>query len=1309
MVGDEHYTKRDRPGRLVGARKRGPEWGIAVPAPPVVVGRALRRVAISVLLAVVVAGVAGRVRMQQRLGGSEADTAARVHDDVQRRVRRLTAALDAVAADVGREAARVERAAGGDGAEVVALFTAVSLEAAPARADVAALTIYGPDGSPLAWDGRPSPVPAERLSGGAAAFLIRTPVGVRLARVQPIVAATSPRRVGVAVIEADLTPAGAPVDEPWPGALAPVEFGPPGAGRGVDTFDVTDDRGAVIGTARVSAAAIGDVRRRADRRALAWVWLVAALGLAAAAAPIAAWRGAVRTPAARVALAAVLAGLVIGAALLTGVALTAGPPWAADGRRAVVALAALALVVIAGALATEWLTLRGRARWTPPRRLAGRPAGVVTGVVVGLLAARHRVLLAALLPDIAPEVLRASLLPTDVPRMAGAAALVFVHAAVLLALVTAVRAAWSLAVPRRRAAWALAFLPAAVAAGLTAWLAQPGASLAARASALLLVSGTLAGLAALDGTTRVLRRGTQPVRVLVLFAWLALPALAAYPALAVQADEARHADVAGTIAPEVAGQRPALQASLRAALSDIDAAETVADLVRGPALTDGAAVPADAAFLVWTGTTLAARRLTSSVELYDGAGRLSSRFALNLPETAVDTAWRETSCGWEVFEEVSPFFAEERRLLHAGRGICEGGQVIGSVVVHVVLDYANLPFLAAQNPYVALLGGAGRDPAARDDLAFVVYGWSRRPLYVAGGEAWPLSEDVFTRLTASREPFWATLEDRGVVSDVYVLSDRGAIYAIGVPRLALVDHVANLAALLAWAAVVFAALVLAAVTGARLTGITPLSGRALLREVRASFSRTLFVGFVAAVAVPVVALALVTRTSMAASLREDVEREAARTVLSASRVIEDFAALESRGATSLPALDDSLLVWLSRVIGEDINVFAGSGLRASSERNLFASGLLPTRTPGDTYRALVLDGRPTFLARETVGAYEYRVASALVRVGDEQAIVSVPLTLRQRGIERQVDALDRRVLLAAIAFILLGSFIGYWAAERISDPVSRLTRATRRLAGGDLDAHVLVRTSDELGRLVEAFNGMADDLRRQRTQLERTNRLEAWAEMARQVAHDIKNPLTPIQLNAEHLRRVHEDRGRPLGTLVDDCVANILLQVRLLRQLSAEFSSFASAPQARPTAVPLAPLLEEILAPYASALAGRIAITHEGAEQATLFVDRVLLARALTNVIENALHAMPGTGTLVVRVQPPADGMQRLDVVDSGVGMDAEALDRIFEPYFSTKATGTGLGLTIARRNVELNGGTIAVASTRGVGTTVSLTLPLAG
>ena len=874
----------------------------------------------------------------------------------------------------------------------------------------------------------------------------------------------------------------------------------------------------------------------------------------------------------------------------------------------------------------------------------------------------------------------------------------------------ALRAIAALTCPRARGV----YLPGLAVAALGAIaMASSGADGPSIAVALGLVAGVLAPAWAFDRAFRTLRRGSQPARLVVLFAAVAVPSLAAYPSLAVSAASGRRDVIGRDIARQVADQRQDLQSSLRTALAELDRSSDLLDLVRASAEAPSGPVPTDAAFLVWSRTTLATRRLTSSVELYDGGGRMVSRFALNLPETSVDQAWQEATCGWELFEEVSPFFAAERRLLHAGRGVCVEGQVVGSIVVHVVLDYANLPFLAAQNPYVALLGAsesavAAGEGRAREDVAFVVYGWSRRPLYVSGGDAWTLPEPLFERLAASREPFWATIADANVVSDVYLLSDRGAIYAIGYPRPSLLAHLSNVAELVALASVIFVVLLAAVSLGARLGGRSPVSGRALFREVRASFSRTLFLAFVAAVVVPVVALALVTRAYMATSLRQDIEREATRTVLSASRVVEDFAAIESRGATNLPVLDDSLLVWLSRVIGEDINVFAGTGLLASSERTLFASGLLPTRTPGDTYRALVLEGRPTFLARESVGGYEYQVVSALVRVDDEQAIVSVPLTLRQRGIERQVDELDRRVLLAAIAFILLGSAIGYWAAERISDPVSRLTRATRRLAAGDLDAHVLVRTSDELGRLVEAFNGMADDLRRQRTQLERTNRLEAWAEMARQVAHDIKNPLTPIQLNAEHLRRVHVDRGRPLDGLVDECVNNILLQVRLLRQLASEFSSFASTPQARPAPTPLGPLLDEILAPYIPALAGRITFTHEGAEGLTLQVDRGLLARALTNVIENALHAMPGEGRLAVRAAAADEGRVRLDVVDSGVGMDAAALGRIFEPYFSTKATGTGLGLTTARRNVELNGGTIEVTSAQGVGTTVTMWLPTA-
>jgi nitrogen fixation/metabolism regulation signal transduction histidine kinase len=314
--------------------------------------------------------------------------------------------------------------------------------------------------------------------------------------------------------------------------------------------------------------------------------------------------------------------------------------------------------------------------------------------------------------------------------------------------------------------------------------------------------------------------------------------------------------------------------------------------------------------------------------------------------------------------------------------------------------------------------------------------------------------------------------------------------------------------------------------------------------------------------------------------------------------------------------------------------------------------------------------------------------------------------LRQREIEQEIEDLDRGVQLGALLFILLGAGTGYWLAERISDPVQRLTRASRRIAAGDLDTRVFVRSADELRRLVEAFNRMAWELQRQRSQLERTNRLEAWAEMARQVAHDIKNPLTPIQLSAEHLRRVHRDRGQPLTPVLDNCVDTILSQVRLLRQIASEFSSFASTPVPRPSPTVIRELLEEVVQAYEAGLAGRITFHVDVDDDLpTILVDRTLVGRAVTNIVENALHAMPSGGTVTLRAVRHDDGVL-IAITDTGMGMDEHALGRIFEPYFSTKATGTGLGLTIAKRNIELHGGRISITSRKGTGTSVSFVLP---
>ena len=542
-------------------------------------------------------------------------------------------------------------------------------------------------------------------------------------------------------------------------------------------------------------------------------------------------------------------------------------------------------------------------------------------------------------------------------------------------------------------------------------------------------------------------------------------------------------------------------------------------------------------------------------------------------------------------------------------------------------------------------------------------------------------------------------------SHVYLTNDRQFIYAIGYTVPGVFEHLVRLAELTTLAAVGYVLVLFGNAVFARIARARPQSGRALLREIRASFYRKLFIAFVLASIVPVLTLVLVIRVYFERLLLTGIQEEASRTAAVAGRVIEESDALVRREGV-MPFGDD-VMVWISQLINQDVNVFDGPELYATSERDLFESGLLPTRTPDDVYRAIVLQHLPSFVTADQIGAATYMLAATPVHTGGRNGVLTVPLAFRQHEVEREIDDLDRGVHLAALFFILVGAAIGLWMAERIADPVRQLTRATRRIARGDFDARIAVRSSDELQRLVDAFNGMAAELKAQRDQLERTHRLEAWAEMARQVAHEIKNPLTPIQLSAEHLQRVHEDRGEPMSPVLESCVATILGQVRLLRQIAAEFSSFASSPTARRAPADPVKLVHDVVEPYRVGLGDRIEIRNTVAPPLPpVLVDRTLVARALANIVENALHAMPGGGRLSLTSRVD-DGLVEIRVEDTGVGMDADALGRVFEPYFSTKTTGTGLGLPIARRNVELSGGTIVVESQKNHGTAVIIRLPI--
>ncbi|MFB3853602.1 MAG: ATP-binding protein [Vicinamibacterales bacterium] len=1360
--------------------------------------RALTRVSIGTLVVSAALLVAALGWERARFGATDEEGLLKLQQLARDHVERSSAVLERICSSL---AARQDLLAAAvtdhDGA--TALFEAAEAATVGEAQPLLSVSIYDPTGKPVAWSGRPSELPAERISGPADEFVSAELLGLRLVRIEPVFEG-SPSGPRLATIAAEqVISARSRVVDPAAGqftlavgaapvTLRPAETSSPSG----DAFEIRSVSGELLLEAQVSAATIAGARATWHSQVRGALLLVMAAALALLVPPALEWRA--RTCSCRWFAAGTLAALLLlwasWALAWSGLAEPWGlePVLSADAGnytlvRAVFRtspdfllnglLALSTTAVLFDVSERSRRALRRRkpafATWANSTRFTLRQSLAAAAVIA--LIAGYQLVLRHTFNAGSLAMLHPSVYPWDVPRVVLGAGFLAFHASLFWLSVVILRVAalgWRLPHDTRSAAflWAAWLMPLGVAYGLGRAFEWP----VLWQQAATLFAGILVVTFVLSQLTARYRHQSQGVRIVVLLLALTGPALVTYPTIARVEDIATRRLVETEHGAQVLNQLEDLQLRVLRSREQIDSQIALADLLLGADQAfNGTTPPVDAAFRVWAQTDLAAYRLASAVELYDAEGAMVSRFAFNLPEYASrQQTWRSSGCTWDSFGEAWSFGAEERRLLHADRGICVpaspasasavpgtagvGGtagqrqaaspaqapgqrpapeqRMAGSIVIHVLPDYEALPFIASRSPYVHLFGqpDTRRDP--HRDVQFMMYGWGRVPLFSTGRAAWPLSDEVFQRAYSSRAPFWTTLTAGGTHYEVYVLNDRAGIYTLGYASLDSLDHLVHLAELATLGGLLFAVLLTGVGLAASATGYRAASARALLLEVRQSFYRKLFLAFVAVSIVPVLTLALVARAYMTGRLLDDAEADARRVAAVAQRVIEDYRAAIEAGAVPgartasavavgrrgpgtgvLSSLYDDVMIWLSRVIDQDVNIYDTARLVATSERDLFASGFLPTRAPADVYRAIVLRRLPAFVSEERIGDATFLLAATPAGPGDHDGILTVPLTLRQQEIEQNVADLNRRIVLAALLFILFGALIGYVMAERIGDPVNRLTRATIRIARGELDARIASTSSDELKRLVEAFNRMAAELQRQRTELERTHRLEAWAEMARQVAHDIKNPLTPIQLSAEHLRRVHNDRGQPLSPVLDECVTSILSQVRMLRQIAGEFSSFAVAPVPRPSPTSVADLVEEVLRPYRSGIEGSIEIVVD--VPPTLpepAIDRTLVGRALTNMVDNALHAMPGGGILSITAREETVGDSKvvaISLADTGMGIDEAALRHLFEPYFSTKAAGTGLGLAIAKRNIEINGGTITIDSVKDRGTTVTVRLPL--
>ena len=1295
-----------------------------------------RRVLACGVIVAATAGLAGGVLERWWFGPTDATAAAHVEVLVRREFEGMASLLTNVAQSIAADPVTADGLLATSDAEPRLFDLLSSARTSTPRPDDLALTVYDGLGVARAWSGRPSEIESERTIGHQDLFVMRSALGLRLVHVYPIVTSDN-RRLGAVAAEHVLlrTTAGAaiaPAEDLLPTKIAPVSFLLRAEGGGErltpGSFLITTPSGALLVEATVSTADLQAARAQWRRTVVAWVLAIAGVTLILLIGPLLDFRLSTKTARPFIVSTVTASLLLIGgmALIWLGLAWRVGDRLALPANLAFIGIS-LAAVIALWTVPAVRLQVAYRAGRQTPRgaRFAFAITQIFAGTIVAVLFVTFAFVLAKALDPAAVDVRLFSLYPWNAARVLRLVGILSLHVAVVWAAalsLIAARSPWRL--PRRGPGvrvflvvlWLLPTVTTAVLAASGTW-AIPATA--------LLISASAAAIGALLARRIVTwyRHATVASRIFALFLSFLVPAILLYPSLDFFAERSIQGVIGREYADSAQNHSKVLLDRLDQAQKEIDEQPALADLLSDTD-TDptGSPVADRRAFDIWRRTVLARDRLTSAVELYNRSGKPISRFGLYLPEYTGSGQQPQplSTCKWDVpFAEPLPIGSDERPVLHAERGICSVDEatgtktLVGTIIVHVALDFRTLPFITSQSPYYELFRPsqphALPEVSRGNDLQVVIYGWGLQPLYSSGLSSWAITDSLFQRLyDPSRRPFWETLPLGDATYRVYFTNDRARIYAIGYPLPTLFDHFVHVAELTTLAGAVFVLVLLGTAVFTRISRERPRIGRALLREIRASFYRKLFLAFVLASTIPVLMLALGIRAYFADLLLADVQAEATRTAAVAQRVIQETDAFVRRGAPGAGPLSDDAMIWIRQVIDQDVNVFEGPTLVATSERDLFQSGLLATRTPDDVYRAVALQRLPNFVDEDLLGTFSYLIAAAPLRVGGREFVLTVPLAARQQEIDRQKYELDRGIHLAVLCFILLGAGIGLSLAERIADPVRRLTRATRRIGRGDFDARIAVRSVDELRRLVDAFNSMAGELKAQRVELERTHRLEAWAEMARQVAHEIKNPLTPIQLSAEHLRRVHQDRGKPLGDVLEGCVDSILGQVRLLRQIASEFSSFASAPRAKVAPVELPDLVAEILNPYRAGLEGRIEIENRvHAPLPKVLVDRTLILRALANIVENALHAMPGQGRLIVETTADADGVT-IAVQDSGVGMDEDALARAFEPYFSTKTSGTGLGLPIAKRNVELSGGSVEVTSRKGEGTTVRVRLPLA-
>lgn len=408
---------------------------------------------------------------------------------------------------------------------------------------------------------------------------------------------------------------------------------------------------------------------------------------------------------------------------------------------------------------------------------------------------------------------------------------------------------------------------------------------------------------------------------------------------------------------------------------------------------------------------------------------------------------------------------------------------------------------------------------------------------------------------------------------------------------------------------------------------------------------------------------------------------------------------------------EELLLKFSYVFNTDINLYDPEGkLLASSRPEVYEFSLIGRWMNPLAYTHLHHYGKSSYIHKESIEYLGY--ISSYMPVYNQNnrliAYLNLPFFSKQSQIRNEISAILVATLNAYFILILLSIFLAVLLANQVTRPLHLIQAKLAGLKLGGRNQGIEYHRKDEIGQLVEEYNRMVTELQVSADKLARSERESAWREMARQIAHEIKNPLTPMKLSVQHLRKAWKDKAPDLDHHIDKVTRTLIEQIETLSAIATEFSKFAKMPGAHFEQIDLVTKLKSISQLFEESCRISFEKAAGTPDEVVVYTDKEQILQVFNNLIRNAIQAVPEGTEPVVRIELESGTDSVVArVSDNGTGIPEELQPKMFEPNFTTKGSGMGLGLAISKKYIEGSGGEIWFETEKGKGTTFFVKLPL--